>query len=290
MAKDIFNSERFYLKELLFQSIDANGPIKLAGWTKGGSIKDEVPRSIHHDLFKTAKKETEATGIEHPDLANLELFSEIYSLLNYQPKEVLQEKYKRIHEPFNYIINTVPKYLPEKSCLKWARMAIWTEPEAIWLSMGFIPHIMFRDGPPELKSFPFYSCPVFEEYFERLELFKKAKHAEKIDKPSDPVHIMRWFRRLDFELPDNLYTLVMKFQSDEPRLIDNANENERKSLMKLVAGMAIAGYRFKPKAKRNQATSDIQADLDKLGIPLDQKTILKWLREASELVDEKDII
>jgi len=48
--------------------------------------------------------------------------------------------------------------------------------------------------------------------------------------------------------------------------------------------MAIAGYKFDQDAKRNQATSDIQSDLDQLGIPLDQRTILKWLREACEII------
>ena len=65
---------------------------------------------------------------------------------------------------------------------------------------------------------------------------------------------------------------------------------KKNSLLTLVAGMAIKGYRFDPNANRNEATSDIQSDLDELGIGLDQKTILKWLREATALVDKDHLL
>lgn len=49
----------------------------------------------------------------------------------------------------------------------------------------------------------------------------------------------------------------------------------------MVAAMAVRGYSFEPESSRNSATKDIQSDLDHLGVGLDQKTILKWLREAT---------
>ena len=59
---------------------------------------------------------------------------------------------------------------------------------------------------------------------------------------------------------------------------------ERESLLKLVIGMAIAGYRYDPKASRGPVTSEIVNDLEKLGIPLDADTVRKYLREARELL------
>jgi len=61
-------------------------------------------------------------------------------------------------------------------------------------------------------------------------------------------------------------------------------EIEKKSLLKLIAAMSIEGYRFNPNASKNEAVSDIASDLERLGIPLDLKTIRKWLREASKEV------
>jgi hypothetical protein len=58
----------------------------------------------------------------------------------------------------------------------------------------------------------------------------------------------------------------------------------RTSLLKLVIGMAIGGYGFNPRSARNDATKDISSDLERSGVPLDRDTILRWLREGSELL------
>ncbi|PCJ99165.1 MAG: hypothetical protein COA45_06925 [Zetaproteobacteria bacterium] len=59
---------------------------------------------------------------------------------------------------------------------------------------------------------------------------------------------------------------------------------EKETLLKLVIGMAVAGYRYDPKAKRNEATSDIVNDLEVLGLSMNADTIRKWLKEAAELL------
>jgi hypothetical protein len=59
---------------------------------------------------------------------------------------------------------------------------------------------------------------------------------------------------------------------------------ERESLLKLVIGMATAGYKYDGKAPRNTATSEIASDLEQLGIGLDVDTVRKWLREAAEML------
>jgi hypothetical protein len=63
---------------------------------------------------------------------------------------------------------------------------------------------------------------------------------------------------------------------------------ERESLLKLVIGMAIRGYRYDPAAGRNVATTEIADDLAALGIPLDQDTVRKWLREGVELLPRSE--
>ena len=56
---------------------------------------------------------------------------------------------------------------------------------------------------------------------------------------------------------------------------------ERDSLLKLVIGMAVAGYRFDPRATKNAATAEIASDLDRLGMPMHPDTVRKWLGEAT---------
>lgn len=68
---------------------------------------------------------------------------------------------------------------------------------------------------------------------------------------------------------------------------DTLSRRERESLMKLVIGMAIAGYKYRPGANRNAATAEIAGDLATSGIPLDEDTVRKWLQEAAELLPSK---
>jgi hypothetical protein len=59
---------------------------------------------------------------------------------------------------------------------------------------------------------------------------------------------------------------------------------ESQSLLKLVAGMAVAGYSYNPKEKRSDVTKEISDDLALRGIELHPDTVRKWLREASEIL------
>jgi hypothetical protein len=60
---------------------------------------------------------------------------------------------------------------------------------------------------------------------------------------------------------------------------------ERDTLLKLLIGMAVKGYRYNPKASKNPAVSDIASDLEQLGIALSDDTIRKWLGEAAQLLE-----
>ncbi len=59
---------------------------------------------------------------------------------------------------------------------------------------------------------------------------------------------------------------------------------ERESLLKLVIGMAVRGYRYDPKASRSDAVSEIAGDLDEVGVRLDPDTVRKYLHEARDLL------
>ena len=62
------------------------------------------------------------------------------------------------------------------------------------------------------------------------------------------------------------------------------SSRERESLLKLVMGMAIACYKFDPKASRSTASSAIVSDLETVGIALDVDTVRKWLKAAADAV------
>lgn len=59
---------------------------------------------------------------------------------------------------------------------------------------------------------------------------------------------------------------------------------QRDTLLKLVIGMAVGGYGYEPEATRSSTTSEIVADLAKLGISIDDQTVRGFLKEAAERV------
>ena len=65
-------------------------------------------------------------------------------------------------------------------------------------------------------------------------------------------------------------------RSSDPKVVD--------SLRKLVIGMACGRYKFDASKPRNDATGRICTDLTKLGISLDDETVLARLRECWELL------
>jgi hypothetical protein len=60
--------------------------------------------------------------------------------------------------------------------------------------------------------------------------------------------------------------------------------SERNTLLKLVIGMAINGYKHDPVASKSNATKEIADDLASLGIGLHPDTVRKYLKQASDAV------
>lgn len=88
---------------------------------------------------------------------------------------------------------------------------------------------------------------------------------------------------------------VMK--ADLQRLISNASIDpddvkpegavSRKALLRLVIGMAVKGYNYDPSAKKNSAGTDIESDLQRMGISLGDDQIRKALKEAATLISPR---
>lgn len=174
----------------------------------------------------------------------------------------------------------------------WARKSIWSPSEASLISLGFRPSENVISSLDALGGEAIRTCVLLREFKEREELIFAANQSGQLQANGDPLDLVQWFTRLEFSLPDGLADAVARFHSPDSR-VENGNvrtnltDRERETLLRLVAAMAIRGYSFDKNAARNQATRDIQSDLDHLGIGLDQKTILKWLRQAVDLVDEE---
>jgi hypothetical protein len=59
---------------------------------------------------------------------------------------------------------------------------------------------------------------------------------------------------------------------------------ERESLLKLVIGMAEAGYKYDPSAAKSDVPGKIVSDLLMLGLKIDVGTVRKYLEQGLELL------
>lgn len=172
----------------------------------------------------------------------------------------------------------------------WARAATWTDEQAVMLSLNRHPLLEYLDGIKNLSAEKIQESEVAMSFFDRVALAKSARDAGQISANGKSIDFVQWFQRMEFETREDLIERVHHYQSDQPVSLRGSKEvlmdREKQTLLKLIAAMAIKGYRFDPKNARNAATADIKSDLELLGFQLDDKTILKWLRRASELVDE----
>ena len=59
---------------------------------------------------------------------------------------------------------------------------------------------------------------------------------------------------------------------------------ERDTLLKLVIGMAITGYKYDPAASKSITPKEIADDLAALGMTITDDTVRKYLKQAADIV------
>ncbi len=102
--------------------------------------------------------------------------------------------------------------------------------------------------------------------------FEKQRDAPFYASRVKPKDFVEWAKTLPIKFP-----MLDTFEEKNPKSL---SDKERSSLLKMIIGMAIEGYRYDPTAKRGPTASEIASDLQLLGISLDEDTIRRWLKEA----------
>ena len=135
--------------------------------------------------------------------------------------------------------------------------------------------------------------PALEFLVKRRTLFqRKFRFGFQDYVPMSSRSLKNWFEQIDLEIhPEYKRELEIRFPNEPTRECrendGKLNSQERKSLLKLVAGMACEQYSFDPKKQRSGAISSIRDDLESVGVDMDSKTIRKWLLEAVKQVPEE---
>lgn len=184
----------------------------------------------------------------------------------------------------------------------WARMPRLSLHEVSLLSLGADPSCMKDDKFAELKKTQERGKSLWAahaSFLQQREIFSRCFRNTGFGYTAEGiVSIKRWIDDLDIQVHPQFYDgLVARTAPKQVEVVvpsaptsvqssSGLSDQETETLYKLIAAMAVKGYAFVPDAKRNQATADIQSDLDQLGISLDQKTILKWVRIACDVISK----
>lgn len=302
-----------FIRKLLFHLVECEGLVFAATGWKLEEIDDSETISqphflaLHifddHEIRPAELVERENYNFEAADHIVVKF---LFDLLNELSLETLQSKSLEVDVLPNELkfaeTHGVPISLASKDQKYWAKKFHWDADEAIMLSLGFSlkPELASRLEPLlHYAAFNKRYYPIITSYSERLELMSSTNaFLEK----ANPLELIGWMKRLEFIIPKNLERNVQHFQlpnnehktekietqnvsTDEPKPF---LQSERTTALKLIAAMAIGGYKFKPQSIRNEATADILTDLNLLGFKMDPKTILKWLREGCELVEPEN--
>lgn len=83
---------------------------------------------------------------------------------------------------------------------------------------------------------------------------------------------------------DNLFIM----QDDIKLLTSVSSENDyhgvsKRSMLRLIHGLAVGGYRYDPSSKRNDKLADMKKDLDTCKVSLSDDTIRSILKEAADI-------
>ena len=180
------------------------------------------------------------------------------------------------------------KFLPRYEY--WAAMAYWELDEAVALTIDLEPSALDRTD-----------FPIRVKQYIRLKMQAVANPIKREWEGASikPFYFVRWAKLHYIDFPQTLAQLIQPLDPD--RKYSNAQQTseavkstektlgtrERDTLLKLVIGMAVAGYKYNPKASKNAAVSDIASDLERLGIAVSDDTVRKWLSEAAEFLPQE---
>ncbi len=197
-------------------------------------------------------------------------------------------------------------YKADEKCFKYfARLETWSREEAAALLLKLDPRIVLaRDSISGLRP-----ANSFQQFHDLLEMLNRAKTALPNDRQLKPELILNWTKSQGYNPPKMLVIAVkaaIELRQSNRGLIaeagfssktesetvynnqpkeNNLHHKARSSMLKLIAGMAVRGYRYDPNLRQNAAIADIENDLRLLNIPLSDDTIRRWVIEACDLID-----
>lgn len=184
----------------------------------------------------------------------------------------------------------------------WLAMACWKAQEAVALSMGKDPRVVNRETlDKELEERTtdnaFVSESVFfREYLKRCEQVARAQEIDVLPKNITPSAFLEWALGQKMALDAKLVASLAGFTEPNSKANSQQNENlhgkTRGVFLKIIFGLAVSHYDQSTDLYSRENTDvarRISDDLRLTGIDVDEKTVRKYLKDASEYLIGQDI-
>ena len=146
---------------------------------------------------------------------------------------------------------------------------------------GFIPYSDGFHTNNEEGRFLFVNKEHFENY-----LTDKPIDEESVPDDSEQLNALSDTERK--QLTEKIDQLQAELAAEKGKQVSPTERRlltrERETVLKIIIGMAIKGYGHNPQASRNSTAGEVSSDLTLLGIPVSDDTILKYLKEAAEIL------
>ena len=186
-----------------------------------------------------------------------------------------------------------PKYIANFA--HWARMPELSLHEVTSLSLGADPRHIGEEDWIELKNLKDDNNILWaahRSFFEQRDIFMRCFHFTGFGYAAEPIRrIKHWIDDLDICVHPEFYAglearLRPKISKTPERQVSAKpmTSQERDTLLKLIAAMSCEQYGYDPRQERSTVPSKVREDLELVGISMDDKTIRKWLKEASQLI------
>jgi len=181
----------------------------------------------------------------------------------------------------------------------WGKMATWTLPQAHGLCFGIAPIEANHDQHGKLINLMAKSKqPYQQEMFKVWSLIQNAYDSYTLHDTVKPIKFIQWADIHGVSIPEELRNSVEDIEQKRQETHEKIHQKtetsgkkllhttERETLLKIIAGLAIAAYRYDPKKGKNEAIKEIQEDLSKLGVSMSDDTIRKKIQEGIELIPQ----
>jgi hypothetical protein len=177
----------------------------------------------------------------------------------------------------------------------WAKMPKLTLHEVSLLSLGADPSQIGKEDWIELQKLQEGNETLWaahRSFLEHRDIFSRFYHYTGFGYAAEPIgRIKRWIDNLDISVHPDFYAgLEARLSPTTPKTPETQvsakpmTSQERDTLLKLIAAMSCEQYGYDPRPERSTVPTSIKGDLERVGIAMDDKTIRKWLKEASQLV------